>query len=148
MYEKTRPIAPQRRAAKDEAERRRARSGPSSGLRTRDIKVKKVINRKSLLREVRYTLWRGLQQLLKNLITKQQITIGVMNTSSSNQKLLFGASSEIANPVTHSATDFFESPSVLMNYIGSSDQEVFPQEGFRGPQVNFLSHQTIKTAFN
>ena len=31
-----------------------------------------------------------------------------MNTSSSNQNLYFGASSEIANPVTHSALDFFE----------------------------------------
>ena len=60
-----------------------------------------------------------------------------MNTSSSNQNLFFGASSEIANPVTHSALDFFERPSVLINCEGSFDQEVFPNVGCRGPQLDF-----------
>ena len=59
-----------------------------------------------------------------------------MNTSSSNQNLYFGASSEITNPVTHSALDFFEGPSVLINYEGSFDQEVFPHVGCRGPQLD------------
>ena len=54
-----------------------------------------------------------------------------MNTSSSNQNLYFGASSEIANPVTHSAK-------VLINCGGSFDQEVFPHVGYRGPQLDFF----------
>ena len=49
-----------------------------------------------------------------------------------------GACSEIANPVTHSALDFFEKPSVLINYEGSFDQEVFPHVGCRGPQLDFF----------
>ena len=61
-----------------------------------------------------------------------------MNTSSSNQNLYFGASSEIANPVTHSALDFFERPSVLINYEGFFDQEVFPHVGCRGPKLDFF----------
>ena len=61
-----------------------------------------------------------------------------MNTNSSNQNLYFGASSEIANPVTHRALDFFERPSVLTNYEGSFDQEVFPHVGCRGPQLDFF----------
>ena len=49
-----------------------------------------------------------------------------------------GASTEVANPVTHSALDFFERPSVLINYEGSFDQEVFPHVGCRGPQLDFF----------
>ena len=44
----------------------------------------------------------------------------------------------VANPVTHSALDFFERPSVLVNYEGSFDQEVFPHVGCRGPQLDFF----------
>ena len=51
---------------------------------------------------------------------------------------LFSRSSEIANPVTHSALDFFDRPSVLINYEGSFDQEVFPHVGCRGPQLDFF----------
>ena len=51
---------------------------------------------------------------------------------------LSGACSEIANPVTQSALDFFEKPSVLINYEGSFDQEVFPHVGCRGPQLDFF----------
>ena len=61
-----------------------------------------------------------------------------MNTSSSNQNLYFVASSEIANPVTHSALHFFGRTSVLINYEGSFDQEVFPHVGCRGPQLDFF----------
>ena len=61
-----------------------------------------------------------------------------MNTSSSNQNLYFGASTEIANPVTHSALDFFGRPSVLIIYEGSFDQVVFPHVGCRGPQLDFF----------
>ena len=50
-----------------------------------------------------------------------------MKTSSSNRKLYFGASTEIAIPVTHSALD-----------EGSVDQEVFPHVGCRGPQLDFI----------
>ena len=51
---------------------------------------------------------------------------------------LFSRSSEIANPVTHSALDFFDRPSVLINYKGSFDQEVFPHVRCRGPQLDFF----------
>ena len=49
-----------------------------------------------------------------------------------------GACSEIANPVTHSALDFFVKPSVLINYEGSFDQEVVPHVGYIGPPVGFF----------
>ena len=49
-----------------------------------------------------------------------------------------GKCSEIANPVTHSALDFFERPSVLIDYEGSFDQEFFPHVGCRGPQLDFF----------
>lgn len=49
-----------------------------------------------------------------------------------------GSAMEIANPVTHSALDFFEKPSVLINYEGAYDQEVFPHVGCRGPQLDFF----------
>jgi len=45
---------------------------------------------------------------------------------------------DIASPVTHSALDFFEKPSLLINYEGSYDQEVFPHVGCRGPQLDFF----------
>ena len=48
-----------------------------------------------------------------------------------------GRASDVANPVTQSAFDFFERPSVLINYEGSHDQEVFQQVGCRGPQLDF-----------
>ena len=49
-----------------------------------------------------------------------------------------GRASDMANPVTRSALDFFERPSELMNYEGSHDQKVFPQFGYRGPQLDFV----------
>ena len=64
-----------------------------------------------------------------------------MNGSSriSNNSIQFdGRASEVANPVTHCALDFFERPSVLLNYEGSRDHEVFPQVGCRGPQLDFV----------
>ena len=45
---------------------------------------------------------------------------------------------DIANPVTHTALDFFEKPSVLINYESGHDQEVFPQTGPRGPTLDFV----------
>ena len=98
VSEIVRPIT----AARDGAGRRRAGSGPSSGQRTRDNKAKEVNNRtKSAARNRSDILWSGIQQLLKNLIIKQQITKeGVMNMSTNNKNLIFGASSEIANPDT------------------------------------------------
>ena len=45
---------------------------------------------------------------------------------------------DIASPDTHSALDFFEKPSVLINYEGSYDQEVFPHVRCRGPQLDFF----------
>ena len=57
---------------------------------------------------------------------------------SNNSIQVHGRASEVANPVTHSALDFFERSSVLMNYEGSHDQEVFPQVRCRGPQLDFV----------
>ena len=45
---------------------------------------------------------------------------------------------DIANPVTHSALDFFEKPSVLVNYESGFDQEIFPQVGCNGPTLEFV----------
>ena len=55
-----------------------------------------------------------------------------------NATALFSRSTEIANPVTHSALDFFKRPIVLINYTGSFDQEVFPHVGCRGHQLDFF----------
>ena len=62
-------------------------------------------------------------------------------SSNNNATALFSRSTEIANPVTHSALDFFERPSVLVNYEGSFDQEVFPHVGCRGPQLDFFCNR-------
>ena len=49
-------------------------------------------------------------------------------TIQSNSNLEFKSlADDIANPVTHTALDFFEKPSVLINYESGHDQEVFPQ---------------------
>ena len=62
-----------------------------------------------------------------------------MNSSTNGSSTtLFSHCSEIAKPVTHSALEFFEQPSVLINYEGSFDQEVFPHVGCRGPQFDFF----------
>ena len=45
---------------------------------------------------------------------------------------------DIASPVTNSAMDFFEKKSVLVNYEGSNEQEMFPHVGCRGPQLDFF----------
>ena len=57
---------------------------------------------------------------------------------SSAAAVLKNASADIANPVTHSALDFFEAPSVLVTYDGSHDQEYFPQNGCSGPTLEFV----------
>ena len=61
-----------------------------------------------------------------------------MGASNNIATALFSRSTEIANPVTHSAPDFFQRPSVLINYERSFDQEVFPHIGCRGPQSDFF----------
>ena len=66
------------------------------------------------------------------------ITMNGSSSSSSNSIHFHGGASEVAEPVNHSALDFFERPSVLINYEGSHDQEVFPQVGCRGPQFDFV----------
>ena len=92
-------------------------------------------------KSVWYTLWCSVQHLVKNLISKHHITKeGVMNTSSSNQNLHSGASSDFANPVTNSALDIFERPSVLIIYERSFDQDIFHHVGSRGPQLDFFCH--------
>ena len=45
---------------------------------------------------------------------------------------------DIANPVTHTALDFFEKPNVLVNYESGFDQEIYPKVGSRGPTLHFL----------
>ena len=59
-------------------------------------------------------------------------------SNNNNATVLFCQSTEIANPVTHSALGFFERPSVLVKYEGSFDQETFPYVGCRGPQLDFF----------
>ena len=60
-------------------------------------------------------------------------------TIQSNSNLEFKSlADDIANPVTHTALDFFEKPSVLINYENGHDQEVFPQTGPRGPTLDFV----------
>ena len=61
-----------------------------------------------------------------------------MSSGSTNSIQFHSRASDVAQPVTHSALDFFEKPSVLINYEGSHDQEVFPQVGCRGPQLDFI----------
>ena len=62
-----------------------------------------------------------------------------MAASNNIATALLSRSTEIANPVAHSALDFFERPRVLINYEGSFDKEVFPDVGYRGPQLDLFS---------
>ena len=61
-----------------------------------------------------------------------------MSASTTNSIQFHSRASDVAQQVTHSALDFFEKPSVLINYEGSHDQEVFPQVGCRGAQLDFV----------
>ena len=61
----------------------------------------------------------------------------------SSSEVVVGASfkslaADIANPVTHTALDFFEKPSVLVNCESAFDQEVFTQYGPNGPTLDFV----------
>ena len=58
--------------------------------------------------------------------------------STATTTTLYSKSTEIANPVTHSALEFFERPHVPINYEGAYDQKVFPHVGCRGPQLDFF----------
>ncbi len=49
------------------------------------------------------------------------------------------SSSEVANPVTHSALDFFEKPSVLISYDNAFDQQIFPHTAnYNAPILEFV----------
>ena len=63
-----------------------------------------------------------------------------MNSGSSNGTTgtLFTEASEIGRPFTQSALDFFEQPTVLIDYKGSFDQEVFIHVDCRGRQLEFV----------
>ena len=57
----------------------------------------------------------------------------------SNSNLEFKSlADDIANLVTHTAVDFFEKQSVLINYESGHDPEVFPQTGLTGPTLDFV----------
>ena len=62
----------------------------------------------------------------------------ICGTSNAIHPQFHSRASDVSNPVTHSALDFCERPSVLINYEGFHDQEVFPQVGCRGPQFDFV----------
>lgn len=65
----------------------------------------------------------------------------VAHSSSSNASTsasLGSAAMDLANPVTHSALDFFEKPSVLINYESSFDKEFYPISGASGPTLEFV----------
>ena len=63
---------------------------------------------------------------------------GINNSNNNNNSLFKSCAGNIANPVTHTALDFFEKPSVLVNYESAFDQEVFPQVGASGPTLDFV----------
>ena len=67
---------------------------------------------------------------------KEAPATSTMAASNNIATAVFNRSTEIANPVTHSALDFFERPSVLIIYERSIDQEVSPHVGCRGPQLD------------
>ena len=64
--------------------------------------------------------------------------MSVINNSNNNNSLFKSCAGDIANPVTHTALDFFEKPSVLVNYESAFDQEVFAQVGASGPTLEFV----------
>ena len=67
-----------------------------------------------------------------------------MAASTNNATALISESTEIANPVTHCALDFFGRPSGLNYYEGSFDQEIFLHVGCRGPQLGFWYSPKIR----
>lgn len=62
--------------------------------------------------------------------------------------MMSGSCSEIANPVTHSAMEFFRKPDILINYESGYDQEVFPQTGCSGPTIDFLVKPENRTCLD
>ena len=66
-----------------------------------------------------------------------------MAASNNIATALFSRSTEIANPVIHSALDVIERPSVLINYEGSFDQEVFPSRRLPWTPIGFFCNRRI-----
>ena len=65
--------------------------------------------------------------------------MAMSNNNNNNATAIFSQSTEIDKTVTHAALDFIETPSVLVNYEGSSfDQEVLPMWVFADPSWIFL----------
>ena len=58
--------------------------------------------------------------------------------STATTTTMYSKSTKIANPVTHSALDFFERPHVLIKHKSAYDQEIFPHVACRGPQLDFF----------
>ena len=101
---------------------------------TAKLSSSSVISKKSLQKEVDCIFWQTLNS--------KSPPCDKMNSNCGNSNAIHpqfhGRASAVANPVTNSALDFFERPSVLINYEESHDQEVFPQVGCRGPQLDFV----------
>ena len=76
--------------------------------------------------------------LINSKIIEKNNTASILDLLTTTSTAFSGSTMDIASPVTHSALDFFEKPSVLINYEGSYDQEVFPHVGCRGPQLDFF----------
>ena len=68
--------------------------------------------------------------------------------STATTTTMYSKSTEIANPVTHTALDFFERANVLINYECAYDQKVFPHVGCRGPQLGLLVTTENKTGID
>ena len=123
------------RAAKksNKVKSRNTVSGPSA---CRKVTLKKSRREKS----VRHFVLSQFQ--LKPKYRTEMMATGISGTATT----LFSRSSEIGNPVKHSALDsFVDPPRVLINYEGSFDQEVFPHVGWADPNCIFLPLQKTKT---
>ena len=73
-----------------------------------------------------------------NSKTIENNTASILALVKTTSTTFSGSTMDLASPVTHSALGFIEKPSVLINYEVSYDQEVFPQLGCRGPQLDFF----------
>ena len=60
------------------------------------------------------------------------------NNINNNNSVFKSSAADVAYPVTHTALNFFEKSSVLVNYESAFDQEVFPQVGASGPTSDFV----------
>ena len=80
--------------------------------------------------------------------TEKNIAASILALVTTTSTAFSGSKIDIASIGTHSAFNFIEKPSVLINYESSYDQEVFPHIGCRGPRLEIFITADAKITNN